>query len=57
MYFSGGRQVFLPKENGPALHTVICRRPVKPSFNRKNGAPVLKGKVNLIHAGLSASDF
>ena len=32
------------KRKRAGVHTVyFCRRPVKPSFNRKNGAPVLKG--------------
>jgi hypothetical protein len=32
------------KRAGVAHSLVFCRQPVKPSFNRKNGAPVLMGQ-------------
>jgi hypothetical protein len=45
-------------EKRAGVHTVnFCRRPVKPSFNRKNGAPVLAGNKNVAHPVPPASGF
>jgi hypothetical protein len=48
----------LSKEKRAGVHTVVILSPTrKPSFNRKNGAPVLKGNKNVAHLMPAASGF